>query len=129
MKGSLLFALVFFMACESVQKKEQREFYDEAFKSEYLKSKLEEHIIMTSEINLASEGKITIDSVIKKYNNEYGAIMGHSYDMDTIAKWFKAKSNSYRQYLFKDALLWHSQDSLETIRFKAERDSILNLLN
>lgn len=127
MKRIMLLA-VLFMACQSSVEKNEEEL-DRAFKSEYLKNKLEDIIIMTSEIDLASEGKINVDQIIKKYNDDYGSIMGRTNDMDTIAKWFRAKSNSYRQFLFRDALLWHCQDSLKTIRYKAERDSILDLLN
>lgn len=124
----LLIFLITIFSCETAEEKKERAFKDKVFKSDYLYKGILEMVNFESTLKGAQDGYLSKDECIDYYNRHFGFALGYSKNLDSIAANISKKKRLYDSYLVKDAFWWHSRDSLEAVKYNAEKDSILELM-
>lgn len=129
MKQTLLLIITLtLLNCETAEEKKNRAFNDKVFASSYFENAILQVLQFEATLKGVQEGYITPAKCITDYNNQFGFAMGYTQNLDSIKTNMANKKALYEKYLVKDAFWWHSRDSLEAVKYKAEKDSILELM-
>ena len=130
MKKAILILLVMLTAlsCETAEEKQARLFYDQVFESNYLQTQFKNYTTVSLNITSAQNGYINKNQYITDYNNTLGFALGYTNNLDSIEAYLKRKGNLYQKYMVTDAFYHHRKDSLQELKYRTEKDSILQLL-
>lgn len=123
-----LFLLIVMCSCENENTKKERLHKEKVLSSKYYKNSFLNYTTLKLKSSSVKKGLVSKSEYIETYNQSAGLVLGFSKNIDTIINRMNRNSSLYTKYIVSDSFLHYSRDSVETEKYKKEKDSILKLL-
>ncbi len=124
-----LFIVALIWGCETQQEKKERLLREKVLNSEYLNERIKEFLVLEVKSKLMKEGLGSERELQYAYNHSLGRVIGWSENTDTIIKRIDRNSELFKDYQVASAFYVFAKDSVLSLRYKKERDSIARLMH